>query len=75
MSEIKLKPCPFCGGVASIDSEEGWFGLGYFVMCLKCMNRTAHYMYSMNASDAWNTRVSEKDKEGDDTNGKADNHC
>ena len=64
MSEIKLKPCPFCGGEATVFvSDEG----GVFVICIDCQTRTKkladtlQYSKPTNAVkeviEAWNRRV------------------
>lgn len=61
MSEIKLLPCPFCGGEA-ILSKNALFTCSSFVKCKKCGARTMeHTSESManaklNAVNAWNTR-------------------
>lgn len=54
----KLKPCPFCGGVARfgkvfvMQSEER-----QIVYCGKCWARTASCDTQEEAADFWNTRV------------------
>lgn len=61
MSEIKLLPCPFCGGEA-ILSKNALFTCSSFVKCKKCGARTMeHTSESManaklNAVNSWNTR-------------------
>lgn len=70
MSDIKLKPCPFCGGEAefcrtSIKTSDGWSD-GVFVYCTECRNRTSAVLYNKQehgecgeykeASEKWNTR-------------------
>lgn len=58
--EIKLKPCPFCGGKAYADIQ-------YYhddteltaVKCSKCVAMTG-YWSGDNAVKHWNTRPSEK---------------
>lgn len=49
MSEIKLKPCPFCGGGAAI----GRHGDNYFVECCQCGARTWFYANAKKAAEAW----------------------
>ncbi|MCH5205682.1 MAG: Lar family restriction alleviation protein [Oscillospiraceae bacterium] len=71
MTEIKLKPCPFCGGRAELDE----IGLIYRVICMRCLSKSSSCGYRRDAIDAWNTRVSEKDEKGDDNNVKTDNYC
>ena len=60
MSEIKLKPCPFCG-------SEKLQGVEYAYVCyIKCRNcgaTGAHYiMNGDKAIDAWNRRVGERNE-------------
>ena len=61
MSDIKLKPCPFCGGKAI-------FGLGEelrkkyqrnddWVKCSWCGSETACYDTPEKAAEAWNRRM------------------
>lgn len=72
MTEIKLKPCPFCGGKAEFVR----FTSGFVkVRCKKCDALAGEGSTRWDASGAWNTRVPEKDEEGDDNNVKTDNHC
>ena len=58
MSEIKLKPCPFCGGGAAI----GRHGDNYFIECCKCGSRTWFYKSADKATEAWNRRVGEQNE-------------
>lgn len=54
---IELKPCPFCGGEASlitISSDNR-----YFAVCDDCDNRTNECFEVEEAIEAWNRRVSE----------------
>ena len=63
MSE--LKPCPFCGGKATIrvvtpvhDTNYKAFGYGgYFVMCNDCLTSSNNYSTEQVAADHWNRRV------------------
>ena len=62
MSEIKLLPCPFCGGEAfiSCDTEAPIDTVGrmwaYTVVCASCCARSG-LCYSVEmAKKAWNTR-------------------
>lgn len=53
MSEIKLLPCPFCGGEAVLDVDE----LGNWVVrCEKCFCRTARSISKFFPTISWNTR-------------------
>lgn len=52
MNEVKLKPCPFCGGEAKIISGYG----KYAVTCKEC-DATAPSTYTeSDAAKAWNKR-------------------
>lgn len=53
MSEIKLKPCPFCGGKA--ESFQDY--MGWFVVQCKCGIGTLHYSTLEAAVKAWNRRT------------------
>lgn len=54
MSEIKLKPCPFCGGKAELFQDYmGW----YVIECTACGNGTLHFANSDGAVNAWNRRA------------------
>ena len=70
MNEIKLKPCPFCGGEAVLwDREVVGYGkivLTWQVFCKDCGIRTPHFytrkgvslqMAKHSAIEAWNKRV------------------
>ena len=54
MSEIKLLPCPFCGGEAELSLFLG----NYHVTCTKCLGAIfpARGMLKGEAIEAWNTR-------------------
>lgn len=57
MSEIKLKPCPFCGGEAELFRDYmGW----YVIECTACGNGTLHFAKSDGAVNAWNRRADTK---------------
>lgn len=61
MSDVKLKPCPFCGGKAYIDNCDG---IIYMVGCNDCCCEIVEYFYSASeAVEAWNDRVSENPSE------------
>jgi Lar family restriction alleviation protein len=67
MGEMKLKPCPFCGGEASID--EWGEGMGK-ILSIHCLNPSNDCRFSMSrlAKDkdelitAWNRRASRWNK-------------
>ena len=53
MSEMKLLPCPFCGGGAFLDEcRERWD-----VSCDKCGASTDSAMDAYEAEELWNTRI------------------
>ncbi len=55
MPEIKLKPCPICGGKAKICNSS----LGYFVECVASghlHNSGALYESAKEAAEDWNRR-------------------
>ncbi len=60
----KLKPCPFCGGRASIravtpvhSSDAKKYGYGdYFVMCENCLTTSNNYNTEERAAEHWNRR-------------------
>ena len=60
MSEIKLKPCPFCGGKAIIARYIDAYSL---VVCEKCgaesrmVEISEKYCSDEKAAEAWNRRV------------------
>ena len=54
MSEIKLKPCPFCGGEALIKQDQ--YSRSY-VVCPNCDTRSAARFDAARAAEAWNRRV------------------
>ena len=57
----ELKPCPFCGGKALIQSESRVYGdnhvsTGLFVECVSCGAGTRLYTLASLATEAWNKR-------------------
>lgn len=55
MSLEELKPCPFCGGEAELQENNG---IEYAVICQRCFCRTEWcVLYKQDAITAWNTRV------------------
>lgn len=58
MPEIKLKPCPFCGGIADVVRKEKWEKVIFFATCLYCgaeMPRNSRTVAE--AAEAWNRRA------------------
>ena len=59
MPEIKLLPCPFCGGEAELRNE----GYCSFVKCQSCgaeaglSHISAEYCANEKSAEAWNRRV------------------
>lgn len=58
MPEIKLKPCPFCGGRAEMSPT---YPSIHALVCIRCDAKTADYLSIPAAVKAWNTRYSEKE--------------
>ena len=64
MSEIKLLPCPFCGGEAHIEEHKFWDEKAkgfpvqtYGVVCDNCCSMSwQHYRHKEKAIEQWNTR-------------------
>ena len=64
MREIKLKPCPFCGGEAGMREERRYLGgtsngiSRTYIQCNLCACRTMSYDWEdkKNAIKTWNTR-------------------
>lgn len=52
MNEVKLKPCPFCGGEAEIIDVYGEYG----VMCKECNAGTESAGTMDDAAKIWNER-------------------
>ena len=64
MTDIKLKPCPFCGGVAKVYHEKNHGGIdGSVVRCESCgakaeWKRLSYdYACDYGAVEAWNRRI------------------
>jgi len=57
MKTPKLKPCPFCGGVATpvLGTRAGLFI--YYVRCLKCGSTAKLCFVESGAIAAWNRRT------------------
>lgn len=62
MDEIKLKPCPFCGGKGEIKNETVWNQTRSYVRCEKCFCQTDYiavspsYCAEKKAAERWNMR-------------------
>lgn len=64
MSEIKLLPCPFCGGEAHIEEHKFWDEKAkgftvqtYGVVCDNCCSMSwQHHRHKEKAIEQWNTR-------------------
>ena len=52
MSEIKLKPCPFCGGEAEIQNR----GIVWVAICKSCGAVTTFMPTEQRAANIWNKR-------------------
>lgn len=62
MSEIKLKPCPFCGGEATLINTTTLGMECKSVMCMKCKAKVNNFEGSNTATkacEAWNRRKDE----------------
>lgn len=61
MPEIKLKPCPFCGGMGILNNEKN--RTVSFVKCIQCgaesgiVHVSAEYCADEQAIEAWNRRI------------------
>ena len=58
----KLKPCPFCGGMA-LGPTDAW---PHLIMCSKCGAQVKGFAYAedgeMEAIEKWNTRVVQRNE-------------
>ena len=57
MSELELKPCPFCGGVPTLEEKDGTNYYRYRVFCEKCAASQAWEHIDRIAISRWNNRV------------------
>ena len=67
MTDIKLKPCPFCGGTAKVYREKNHGGLdGSVVRCENCGAKAEWKALSYTtacdheAAEAWNRRAKDE---------------
>ena len=51
-TQIKLRPCPFCGGRAKMTAEGG----DRWVLCTKCNSSSGVFESERDAARAWNDR-------------------
>lgn len=73
MIEAELKPCPFCGGTACIDTHsfydeqtKGFTDHTYGVVCENCNAQTSqHYLTKAQAKGAWNARTPKERRKRD----------
>ena len=58
--EVKLKPCPFCGG-AGRPWRFPWyypvFGPRWFIACIRCESRGPYADCKCDAQTEWNRRT------------------
>ena len=63
MGEIKLKPCPFCGGKAEFalgeEYREEYKQSNDWIECNSCGTETACFDTPEEAAEAWNNRAGE----------------
>jgi len=66
MTAPELKPCPFCGKMASMskDSDTDGYGAFYFIKCNSCRAKSPEFyaveacpIFFTQVRDAWNTRA------------------
>lgn len=57
--DIKLKPCPFCGGKAIIEKSNVEYP-NYFARCTTCRVQTMWYADKEKLVAAWNNRIEQK---------------
>lgn len=66
MSEPKLKPCPFCGGEALLNSYESRKGYDAYVECCGCLIQMITVTFDTKeeaeakAISAWNRRANDE---------------
>jgi Lar family restriction alleviation protein len=58
--EFALKPCPFCGGKATLTIDDEYQVLYFFhVMCETCCAQSIGLQSKDEVIDSWNKRVGE----------------
>lgn len=62
MTEPKLKPCPFCGGTATIFMTDGEYSDACYICCDDCGCGIPLHNTERDAIERWNRRV-ESDNE------------
>ena len=66
MSEIKLKPCPFCGGEAEFvlgeEYREEHKQSKDWIQCSSCGIETPYFDTPEKAAEAWNRREGEQNE-------------
>lgn len=64
MGEIKLKPCPFCGGKAKFALGERYREehkqSNDWIECSSCSVETAYFDTPEEAAEAWNKRAGQE---------------
>lgn len=56
-----LRPCPFCGGRASLRPRVINDNIDeFYIKCTKCRAKSMRSVLLLNAVDAWNARVDER---------------
>ena len=55
-NNIGLKPCPFCGGKAVIETSNIEYS-NYFARCTNCRIQTQWYADKKRLVEVWNRRV------------------
>lgn len=59
---MQIKPCPFCGGEAEINTTGiKNYNLHFYVFCTACFAETTQYACQDWAESAWNKRVGDTD--------------
>lgn len=60
MSELKLKPCPFCGGEAEIRKYVNGYNIWFCARCDSCkITQTSTTQTEQQAIAAWNRRAND----------------
>ena len=59
-AQIKLKPCPFCGGMGHFQFDDTHVApYGHSVTCDSCAASSGSYRSVTRAAESWNTRALE----------------